>query len=307
MSVGGVVPCRVAKWENDGTDSGSDAMRWVNNVKTAVLLGSMMALCMLVGHWLLGPRGVFFGLLFGGLGNVIAYFYSDRIALAAMGGRELSREEIPWLFDMVERLAARAGLPMPRLYICPQPAPNAFATGRSPEHSAVAVTRGLLEYLTPQQIEGVIAHELGHIRHRDMLISTVAAVMAGLISYAGYMLMFFGGRDRDNPLGTVGLLLTIILAPLAAALIQAAISRQREFAADSSAAELSGDPEKLASALERLAVINERVPTETPPAFHNLYIVEPLAAQGGGVVSMFATHPPIEQRIARLRELALGR
>jgi len=262
---------------------------------------------MLLGHWLLGPRGVFIGLLFGGMGNIIAYFYSDRIALAAMGGRQLSREELPWLFDMVERLAVRANLPMPRLYVCPQPAPNAFATGRSPEHSAVAVTRGLLEQLTPQQIEGVIAHELGHIRHRDMLISTVAAVMAGLISYAGYMLMFFGGRGRDNPLGAIGMLLMIILAPLAAALIQAAISRQREFAADSYAADLCGDPEKLASALERLAVINERVPTETPPAFHNLYIVEPLAAQGGGVVSMFATHPPIAQRVATLRELALGR
>jgi heat shock protein HtpX len=277
-------------------------MRFVNNMKTTLLLGSLMGLCMLIGHLFLGPHGVLIGLLFGGLGNVIAFFFSDKIALASMGGREIQRAELPWLFDMIERLCARAGLPMPRVYVCPQAAPNAFATGRSPNHAAIAVTQGMLQNFPQHEIEGVIAHELGHIKHRDMLISTLAAVMAGLISYAGYMLMFFGGRGRDNPLGAIGALLMIILAPIAAALIRAAISRQREFAADSYAGELCGDPTKLAYALQRLQAGNERVPTQTPPAFHGLYIVEPLSA--GGVASLFGTHPPVEKRIAALRAQA---
>lgn len=276
-------------------------MRFVNNLKTTVLLASLMGLCMLIGHLFLGPQGVLIGLLFGGLGNLIAFFYSDKIALMSMGGQEVRREQIPWLFDMIERLCQRAGLPMPRVYVCPQSAPNAFATGRSPHHAAIAVTQGMLQNFPEHEIEGVIAHELGHIKHRDMLISTLAAVMAGLITCAAYMLMFFGGR-RDNPLGLIGVLAMMILAPLAAALIQAAISRQREYAADSYAGELCGEPMKLASALQRIRVGNERIPTETPPAFHNLYIVEPLSA--GGVTSLFGTHPPIEKRIAALRSLA---
>jgi heat shock protein HtpX len=244
------------------------------------------------------------GLLFGGLGNLIAFFYSDKIALATMGAREVQRSDIPWLFDMIEQLCLRAGLPMPRVYVCPQPAPNAFATGRSPNHAAVAVTKGMLEQFPDHEIEGVIAHELGHIKHRDMLIATLAAVMAGLISYAGYALMFFGGGSRrDNPLGLIGTLAMVILAPIAAMLIQAAISRSREYVADSYAGELTGEPLKLASALERLRRGNERVPTQTPPAFHNLYIIEPLAASGP--MSLFGTHPPVEKRIAALREQAM--
>ena len=281
-------------------------MRWINNIKTTMLLGLLMGLCMLIGHLFLGPNGLLIGLLFGGLGNVIAFFYSDKIAIAAMGGREIQRQDLPELFDIVERLCERAQLPMPRVYVCPQEAPNAFATGRSPNHAAVAVTHGLLQALPRQEIEGVLAHELGHVKHRDMLISTVAAVMAGLITYAGYMLMFFGGGNRrDNPLGLIGSLAMLILAPIAAVLIQAAISRQREFAADSYGGELCGDPLKLASALQRLHVANERVPTQTPPAFHNMYIVEPLAASG--VVSLFGTHPPVEKRVAALREQAARR
>jgi heat shock protein HtpX len=278
-------------------------MRFANNLKTTLLLASLMGLCMLIGHLFLGPHGVLLGLLFGGLGNLIAFFYSDKIALMSMGGREVQRSEIPWLFDMIERLSQRAGLPMPRVYVCPQAAPNAFATGRSPNHAAVAVTQGMLRNFPEHEIEGVIAHELGHVKHRDMLISTVASVMAGLITYAGYMLMFFGGGDRrDNPLGLVGLLAMVILAPFAALLIQAAISRQREYAADSYAGELCGEPMQLASALRRLQAGNERTPTETPPAFHNLYIVEPLSASG--MSSLFGTHPPIEKRIAALRAQA---
>jgi len=280
-------------------------MRFVNNMKTTLLLGSLMGLCMLIGHLFLGPRGMLFGLLFGGFGNLIAFFYSDKIALASMRAREVQRHEAPGLFDMIEALCLRAGLPMPRVYVCPQAAPNAFATGRSPNHAAVAVTQGMLEQFPDREIEGVIAHELGHIKHRDMLISTLAAVMAGLISYAGYMLMFFGGGSRrGNPLGLIGSLAMIILAPIAALLIKSAISRSREYVADSYAGELSGDPQKLAHALERLQRGNERTPTQTPPAFHSLYIVEPMAA--GGITSLFGTHPPIEKRIEALRSQAAG-
>lgn len=281
-------------------------MRFVNNAKTAMLLAFLMGLCMAVGYFVAGPQGVMFGLLFGGLGNIVAFFFSDKLAMAAMGGREVSREDAPWLHDTVERLAQRAGLPKPRVYICPQPAPNAFATGRSPRHSAVAVTAGMLRNFPEHEVEGVLAHELAHIRHRDMLVSTIAAVMAGIISYAGYMLFFFGGggRGRDNPLGAIGAIAMVILAPLAAMLIKSAISRQREFAADSYGGELCGDPNKLAAALARLGAANERVPTDTNPAFHNMYIVEPLAANGGGVTSLFASHPPIEKRIAALRQQA---
>jgi heat shock protein HtpX len=258
---------------------------------------------MAIGYYFGGAGGLLIGLIFGGLGNIIAFFYSDKIAIAAMGGHEIRRDQAPQLFDMIERLAARAGLPMPRVYICPQPAPNAFATGRSPSHAAVAVTDGMLRSFPMHEIEGVIAHELAHVRHRDMLISTVASVMAGMISYAAWMLLWFGGRGRDNPLGAVGALLLVILAPIAAMLIQMAISRQREYAADSYGGELCGDPMKLASALQRLQRGNEQVPTKTPPAFHNLYIVEPLSA-GQAMSRLFATHPPLEKRIAALREQA---
>jgi heat shock protein HtpX len=281
-------------------------MRWLNNVKTALLLGSLMGLCMAIGHWVGGPRGLTLGLLFGGLGNVIAYFFSDKIALLAMGARQVTRDEAPALHDIVERLAQRAGLPKPRVYVCPQPAPNAFATGRNPHNAAVAVTQGLLRQFPEHEIEGVLAHELAHVKHRDVLISCIAAVLAGMISYAGYMLLFFGGGSRDNrggnPLSAIGAMALVVLAPLAALLIQAAISRQREFAADSYGGELCGNPEKLAAALARLEAGNERIPTQTSPAFHNLYIMEPLSA--GGVTSLFATHPPTEKRVAALREQA---
>ncbi len=280
-------------------------MRWFNNVKTAALLGALMALCIAVGYFVTGgrPHGLMFGFLFGVVGNVIAYFFSDRIALAAMGGREVSREEAPWLHDMVARLAERAGLPKPRVAICPQPAPNAFATGRNPAHALVAVTEGMLRF-PPDELEGVLAHELAHVRHRDILISTVAAVLAGMISVVAHMLLWFGGghsRDNENsnPLGAIGAIAMIVLAPLAAALIQMAISRQREFAADSYGGELCGNPLKLASALARLHSANERIPTKTNPAFHNLYIVAPF--NGRGMLSLFMTHPPVEARIAALR------
>lgn len=278
-------------------------MAFLNNFKTAVLLGAMISLCMLVGKAMGGNNGLLFGLMFGGMGSIFSYFFSDKLAVMAMGGREVHREDLPWLYDTVERLAQRAGLPMPRVYICPQEAPNAFATGRNPRHSAVAVTQGLLRDLPEDEIEGVLAHELGHVKHRDVLISTIAAVLAGIISYAGYMAMWFGGgsRDRDNPLAGVGGVLMLLLAPLAAGLIQMAISRSREYEADRFGGELCGDPRKLARALQRLAYGNERISTDTPPAFHNMYIMEPLRSEsGGGMLSLFLTHPPTEKRVAEL-------
>ncbi len=282
-------------------------MRLANNVKTAFLLGSLMALCMFVGHSVAGPSGLIMGFLFGGLGNIIAFFFSDKMAMAAMGGQEIRREDLPWLYDMIARLAQRGNLPMPRVYVCPQAAPNAFATGRGPSNAAVAITQGMLRDFPPAEIEGVMAHELAHIKHRDMLISTIASVMAGVISSIGYLAFYMGGsHNRDgenqNPLGAVGAILMIILAPIAAGLIQMAISRQREFAADSYGGELCGDPMKLAYALRRLGRMNEVIPTETNPAFHNLYIVEPL--HGDGVMNLFSTHPPLAKRIALLEEQA---
>ncbi len=274
-------------------------MRVLNNLKTTFLLASLIALCMLLGHFIGGPSGLMIGLVLGGGMNLVAYFFSDKIALASMQAQQVSRQDIPWLYDMVEELAARAGLPMPRVYVCPQPAPNAFATGRNPANSAVAITEGMLRNFPRDEIAGVMAHELAHIKHRDVLISTIAAVLAGIISYAGYMLMFSGGnRENQNPLGA---LLMVVLAPLAAMLIQMAISRQREYAADNYAGELTGDPLCLARALNRLQHGNERIPTETNPAFHALYICEPLHA---GVANLFSTHPPIEKRIAALRRQA---
>lgn len=287
-------------------------MRFVNNVKTAGLLGSLIALCMLIGHYTLGPNGMLFGLLLGGGGAIFSYLFSDKIAMASMGGQEVSREQIPWLFDMVEQLAGRAGLPMPRIYVCPQAAPNAFATGRSPRKAAVAISQGMLRHFPKHEIAGVMAHELAHIKHRDMLTGTIAAVLAGAISQAGYMLYYMGGgmrsrddRDGGNPLGAIGMILMLVLAPIAASLIQLAISRQREYAADSYGAEVCGNPLHLASALERLHVGNEQIPTDTNPAFHSLYIASPLSV--AGMSTLFSTHPPIEKRIALLRAMAEGR
>ncbi len=274
-------------------------MRFVNNAKTAVLLGGLIGLCMLIGYVAGGPYGLTMGLVIGLVTNVGAFLFSDKIAIAAMRGQEIQRHDLPWLYNMVEGLAQRANLPMPRVYVCPQDAPNAFATGRSPKHSAVAITQGMLRNFPEQEIEGVMAHELAHIRHRDVLISTVAAVIAGMISYAGWMLMWFGGgRNDNNPLGAVGALAMAILAPVAAGLIQMAISRQREYAADSFGGELCGDPRKLAYALQRLQAGNERVSMNTHPAFHNMFIIQPLS--GKGMASLFSTHPDTNERIRRL-------
>ncbi len=278
-------------------------MKTLNQVKTAFLLGSLIGLCMLVGHLLGGPQGLLLGLVFGGLGNFIAYWFSDRIALAAMQAQPASRAVAPWLVDTVERLALRAGIPTPRVYVCPQPAPNAFATGRNPQNSAVAITVGMLRGFPEHEVEAVLAHEIAHIKNRDVLITTIAAVLGGLISYAGYALMFLGGdRENQSPLGAVGVLAAVLLAPIAALVIQLAISRQREYAADALGGELCGDPRKLAFALQRLSNANERVPTDVNPAFNSLFIVQPLSVRG--MASLFSTHPAPEKRIAALLKQA---
>jgi heat shock protein HtpX len=275
-------------------------MKTLNQLKTVLLLGSLIGLCMLVGHLLGGPQGLLLGLVFGGIGNLVAYWFSDRIALTAMQAQPVSRTEAPWLVDTVERLALRAGIPTPRVYVCPQPAPNAFATGRNPQNSAVAVTAGMLRGFPQHEVEAVLAHEIAHIKNRDVLITTVAAVLGGLISYAGYSLMFLGGdRENQSPLGA---LVAVLLAPVAALLVQLAISRQREYAADALGGELCGDPRKLAFALQRLNTANERVPTDVNPAFHSLFIVQPLSARG--MASLFSTHPAPEKRIAALLKQA---
>ncbi|MDX2197765.1 MAG: zinc metalloprotease HtpX [Phycisphaerae bacterium] len=284
-------------------------MRFLSNVKTAVLLSMMIGLCMVVGIALGGKTGLVIGFMFGGVSAIISYWFSATIAIKAMGGREMPREENPRFHAMIERLAERANLPMPKVYICPGRAPNAFATGRGPSNSAVAITEGMLRAFPEPEVEGVMAHELAHIKNRDMLTSTIAAVLASVISGAGYMLYFpgglGGGRHSDeepNPLGGIAALLVIILAPIAATIIQLAISRQREFAADSLGGEICGDPQKLANALRRLGHMNDRIPTETNPAFHSMYIVQPLSP--GGLATLFSTHPDLNQRIARLEAQA---
>jgi heat shock protein HtpX len=284
--------------------------RFGNYFKTTLLLAALTALCLWVGQRLGGPSGLAIAGAFVLVMNFVSYWFSDRIALGIHRARALERSEAPWLFEMVESLSRRAGMPMPRIYLIPTQAPNAFATGRSPAHAAVAVTTGILELCDRRELAGVLAHELSHVRNRDTLTSTVAATLAGLITYAVQMLFWFGGsflggRDDDgndggSALASLGLLL---VAPIAATLLQLAISRTREYGADASGAELSGDPQALADALEELEQGVEAVPYDRAPATSHLFIVNPLS--GGGVMSLFSTHPPIEERIRRLRAMTI--
>jgi len=277
--------------------------RFVNNVKTAVFLGGLFGLILAIGAWWGGGHGLTIALILGGLMNVVAYFFSDKIALTAMQAREANEAAAPDLVTMVRRLAENAGLPMPRVYICPHEAPNAFATGRSPNKAAVAVTQGALRLLTYEELEGVMAHELAHVKNRDTLISCVAATIAGAISYLGWMMLWFGGgNSRDgNPLLS---LLMIILAPIAAALIQMAISRSREYVADADAAALAGTPHGLISALQKLDATARRIPLHDghQDAQNHMFIIQPFT--GESFAKLFSTHPPTKVRIAKLRELA---
>ncbi len=269
-------------------------------LRTTVLLASLTGLLVLIGFLIGGPDTALLFLIMAAVFNFGAYWFSDRIALAMSRAKPVTREEAPRLFEMVEELTTRAELPMPRLYIIPQDQPNAFATGRNPKHSAVAVTRGILKLLSEEELRGVLAHELAHVRNRDILISSVAATIAGAITYLGYMLMWFGGDD-DSPLGLVGALAMVLLAPIAAAIIQLAISRQREYSADATGAQICGNPESLASALLRLEEGAKAIPMQVNQAAEPLYIVKPFS--GGGLAKLFSTHPPIEDRVRRLRQM----
>ena len=266
-----------------------------NNFKTGLLLSLLMGLCLAIGYLLGGQAALLPALVIGAALNFFAFFFSDKIALATMRARQISRPEDPMLWDTVQELTKRAGLPMPRVYISPAPAPNAFATGRGPHHSAVCVTEGLRQMLSREELEGVIAHELSHIKHRDILISTIAAVVAGAITWVTYLVFWGGGNRRTNPL--IALVL-MILAPLAAALIQMAISRSREFEADRSGADLAGSGRGLAAALQKLEMANKQIPLRVPDGQSNMFIVAPLT--GSGMAKLFRTHPPTEERIARL-------
>lgn len=271
---------------------------FMNNFKTALLLGGLMGLFVAVGSmW--GQQGMIMGLLFGGLMNVIAWFFSDKIAMAAMRGREVNAETGRDLYRMVEELSRRANLPMPRVYICPHEAPNAFATGRSPNKAAVAVTQGLLQVLNRDELEGVIAHELAHIKNRDTLISCIAATISGVLAFIAQWGMLLGGgqnREGSNPLA---MFLTLILAAVGAALIKAAISRSREYVADAHAAQIVGSPHGLISALQKIEMYSKRIPLVQPnPAQNNLFIIEPFG--GNAAIRLFATHPPTESRIRAL-------
>lgn len=275
-----------------------------NNFKTVLLLGGLMGLFLVVGS-LWGTQGLIMGLVFGGLMNFIAFWFSDTIAIKSMRGQEVTREQAGWLYDMVAELAQRAELPMPRVYICPHAAPNAFATGRSPNKAAVAFTQGLLQSMTRDEIRGVAAHELAHIKNRDTLTSTIAATVSGVLAFlAQWGLLLGGRREGGNPLVMFAV---VILAAVGAALIKAMISRSREFVADADGAAIAGSPDGLMSALAKLDSMSRRVPLDQPnPAMNNLFIVEPLASNLGGgrtLINMFATHPPTEKRIASLRRL----
>ena len=276
----------------------------MNTMKTFLLMAALTALFMFVGQALGGKQGMLIAFVFALGMNFFAYWNSDKMALAMNRAREVSEAEAPELHSLVAELAQRAGIPKPRVYVVDNATPNAFATGRNPEHAAVAVTTGILQILNREELAGVLAHELGHIKNRDILISSIAAVMAGAISQLENKDMFFGGgRSEDgegsNPLVAI---IAMLVAPFAASLIQLAISRSREYIADASGAEICGHPLALANALAKLSQGNERRPMEVNPASAQMYIVNPL--KGGSLAGLFTTHPPVEERIRRLQAMA---
>jgi len=283
----------------------------MNALKTGLLLSALTLLWLLAGKSIAGERGLTIGLMIAVLMNGAAYFLSDKIALASSGARPVTREQVPRLYSVAERLCASANLPLPRLYVIPQPAPNAFATGRNPRHASVAVTAGFLELMSDEEMEGVIVHELAHVRNYDILTASVAARLAGAVTWIanmGQWAYLFGGgsRDSENRGSGLGALLMIFLAPLVAVLIQLGISRRREFAADAAAARMVGHPYGLIRALEKLGAYNKRIPMEVSPATSSLFIVAPLSA-GEVFRGLFSTHPPLEDRIAALRGMVVTR
>jgi heat shock protein HtpX len=273
----------------------------MNTLKSTLLLGAMTGLFLATGYLFAGQQGALFGLIFAGIMNFGAYFWSDKLVLASYQAQPVTPEEAPQLYAAVQRLSQKAGIPMPKLYLIPDPALNAFATGRSPSHAAVAATEGIVRALSPEELEGVLGHELSHVINRDVLTSTIAATLAGAISFAAREALWFGGGRRDereggNPLIEI---LLLVLAPIAALLIQLAVSRSREYEADASGARLVGYPNGLASALRKLQAASQQIPLAgASPATAHLFIVNPLT--GGGLAGLFSTHPPLEKRIERL-------
>ncbi len=281
-----------------------------NTFKTTLLLTGLTLFFLFVGSLLGGQRGMVMALVLAAVMNFVSYFFSDKIALMSSGARPVTREELPRVYQIVERLCGKTGLPMPKIYVIPTQSPNAFATGRNPQHAAVAVTAGILDLLTDDELEGVLAHELGHVRNRDILISSVAATLAGAITVLARMLYYAelfgggGGRSDDRRGGAIGALAMMILAPFAAMLIQLAISRSREFSADETGAHFTGNPYALASALQKLEQWSQRIPMQATPSTAHLYIVKPLLGMSFG--SLFSTHPPTAERIARLTGMTPG-
>lgn len=276
----------------------------LNGVRTTALMAVMIVLFALVGQAIGGSNGMIIAFVVAVGLNFVSFWFSDKIVLKMYKAHEIGRDDAPELYDMIDRLRTQAGLPMPKVYVIPSDQPNAFATGRSPSHSAVAVTNGITSMLNRDELEGVIAHELAHIQNRDILTSSIAATLAAAITMLARFAFFFGGDRRDNIFGS---LLMIILAPIAAILIQMAISRAREFVADRDGAEICGKPGALASALARLQSGAERVPMDANPSTAHMFIVNPLAGALSGMRSLFSTHPPTEERIRRLREMEGGR
>ncbi|WP_251106258.1 zinc metalloprotease HtpX [Alloacidobacterium dinghuense] len=278
----------------------------MNTFKTALLLTALTLCLVLLGEHYGGRNGMILAFAIAAGINFFSYFYSDKLALTMYRAQPVSREELPRVYQVVERMTQRIGLPMPKIYVIPSDSPNAFATGRNPQHASVAVTQGILNLLNDDELEGVLAHELGHVRNRDILTSSIAATLAGAITMLarmGYWAALFGGyggegRDRDRG-GGFGALLMLILAPIAATLIQLAISRSREYEADATGAHITGNPYALASALEKLDAYSKRLPLQASPSNAHLFIVQPLLS-GRDFASLFATHPPIPKRIERL-------
>src|SRR3954467_1674152 len=276
----------------------------MNTLKTAFLLTALTLFLVLIGQYFGGQNGMILALVLAGVMNFVSYFFSDKIALAMYGAQAVTREQAPRVYGIVERLTQRTGLPMPKVFVIPNESPNAFATGRNPEHASVAVTQGILGLLNDEELEGVLAHELGHVRNRDILISSVAATIAGAITMLAEIArwgMIFGGYERDRDSrggGGFGALLMLLLAPVAAALIQLAVSRSREYQADETGAHFTGNPYALASALSKLDAYSKRLPLQATPSTAHLFIVQPFLGMSFG--SLFSTHPPIAKRIERL-------
>ena len=277
----------------------------MNTFRTGLLLAGLTGLFLAIGYLMGGQSGMLLAFLFAAGTNLFAYWNADKMVLSMQGARQVDRATAPEYYDIVATLAKRANLPMPKVYIMDNPQPNAFATGRNPENAAVAATTGLLKTLSPSEIAGVMAHELAHIKHRDTLVMTLTATLAGAVSMLANFGFLFGGRDRNSALGPLGGLLLIILAPLAAMIVQLAVSRTREYEADRGGAEISGEPMSLASALHKISRVAERIPNEgaeANPAMAHLFIVNPLSGQR--MDNLFSSHPATENRVAELQKMA---